>query len=232
MESDAMFFKARSIRRGTMAAILGGLLATSCGGFGSTNNTSPGNTPNIAAQTSFRIVGRVGTPFSAKISDSRSSWDIKGVVPLSIVIIHNSPPIRVSVNKLVSDNSLLSLEIINGFTVKQLAASTDNFGVTVGNFGKVGNFAPPANPDVRFFVKGPNVELFDALVEDTKQGEIVEARAPALLLFDSPAGGNGGRVDATFSAVEILGNFSIDLIYNGAVVRSANSGAVVTMKFP
>jgi hypothetical protein len=51
-------------------------------------------------------------------------------------------------------------------------------------------------------------------------------------LFDSPAGGNGGRVDATFSAVEILGNFSIDLIYNGAVVRSANSGAVVTMKFP
>lgn len=228
-----MIFKARSIRRWTVAAILGGLLMTSCGGFGSSNNTSPGNTPNIAAQTSFRIVGRVGTPFSAKISDSRSSWDIKGVVPLSIVIVNNSPPIRVSVNKLVSDSSLLSLEIINGFTVKQLASSTDNFGVSVGNVGgKVGNFAPPASPDVRFFVKGPNAELFDALVEDTKQGEIVEARAPALILFDSPAGGNGGRVDATFSAVQLLGNFSIDLIYNGAVVRTAAGGATVTMKYP
>ncbi len=228
-----MIFKARSIRRGTVAAILGGLLMTSCGGFGSTNNTSPGNTPNIAAQTSFRIVGRVGTPFSAKISDSRSSWDIKGVVPLSIVIVNNSPPIRVSVNKLVSDSSLLSLEIINGFTVKQLASNTGNFGVSVGNFGgKVGNFAPPASPDVRFFVKGPNAELFDALVEDTKQGEIVEARAPALILFDSPAGGNGGRVDATFSAVQLLGNFSIDLLYDGVVVRTAAGGATVTMKYP
>jgi hypothetical protein len=178
-------------------------------------------------------VGRIGTPFSARISDSRSTWNILGVAPLSVVIVNNSPPIRVSVNKLVSDNSLLSLEILNGFTVKQLASSTDNFGVSVGNFGgKVGNFAPLASPDVRFFVKGPNVELFDALVEDTRHGEIVEARAPALILFDSPAGGTGGRVDATFSAVQFLGDFNIDLIYNGAVVRTALKGTSVTMKYP
>jgi hypothetical protein len=233
MESDAMIFNAQSIRRATVAAILCGLLMTSCGGFGSSNNTSPGNTPNISAQTSFRIVGRIGTPFSARISDSRSTWNILGVAPLSVVIVNNSPPIRVSVNKLVSDNSLLSLEILNGFTVKQLASSTDNFGVSVGNFGgKVGNFAPLASPDVRFFVKGPNVELFDALVEDTRHGEIVEARAPALILFDSPAGGTGGRVDATFSAVQFLGDFNIDLIYNGAVVRTALKGTSVTMKYP
>jgi hypothetical protein len=233
MEPDAMIFNAQSIRRATVAAILCGLLMTSCGGFGSSNNTSPGNTPNISAQTSFRIVGRIGTPFSARISDSRSTWNILGVAPLSVVIVNNSPPIRVSVNKLVSDNSLLSLEILNGFTVKQLASSTDNFGVSVGNFGgKVGNFAPPASPDVRFFVKGPNVELFDALVEDTRHGEIVEARAPALILFDSPAGGTGGRVDATFSAVQFLGDFNIDLIYNGAVVRTALKGTSVTMKYP
>ena len=227
-----MIFNAQSIRRATVATILCGLLMTSCGGFGSSNNTSPGNTPNISAQTSFRIVGRIGTPFSARISDSRSTWNILGVAPLSVVIVNNSPPIRVSVNKLVSDNSLLSLEILNGFTVKQLASSTDNFGVSVGNFGKVGNFAPPASPDVRFFVKGPNVELFDALVEDTRHGEIVEARAPALILFDSPAGGTGGRVDATFSAVQFLGDFNIDLIYNGAVVRTALKGTSVTMKYP
>jgi hypothetical protein len=232
MEPDAMIFNTQSIRRRTVAAILCGLLMTSCGGFGSSNNTSPGNTPNISAQTSFRIVGRIGTPFSARISDSRSTWNILGVAPLSVVIVNNSPPIRVSVNKLVSDNSLLSLEILNGFTVKQLASSTDNFGVSVGNFGKVGNFAPLASPDVRFFVKGPNVELFDALVEDTRHGEIVEARAPALILFDSPAGGTGGRVDATFSAVQFLGDFNIDLIYNGAVVRTALKGTSVTMKYP
>jgi hypothetical protein len=232
MEPDALFLKAISIRRGALAALLCGLLMTSCGGFGSTNTTRPGSTPNINAQTSFRIVGRVGTPFSAKISDARSSWDITGVVPLSIVIINNAPPIRVSVNKLVSDNSLISLEIINAFTVKQLASSTDNFGVAVGNFDKVTAFAAPASPDVRFFVKGPAAELFDALIEDTKHGEIVESRAPALLLFDSPAGGTGGRVDGTFNAVEFLGGFSIDLIYNGVVVKSVFTGTTAILKFP
>lgn len=228
-----MFFNARSIRSGAVATILCGLLMTSCGGgFGSSNNTRPGRTPNISAQSSFRIVGRIGTPFSAKISNSRSTWNIQGVVPLSIVIINNAPPIRVSVNKLVSDNSLISLEVINGFSVKQLASSTDNFGLAVGNFGTVGAFAPLASPDVRFFVKGPSEELFDALIEDTAHGEIVEAHAPALLLFDSPAGGNGGRIDATFNAIQLLGGFSIDLIYNGGLVKSVFTGTSATLKFP
>jgi len=227
-----MSFNAKSIRRGAVAALLCGLLMTSCGGFGTTNITSPGSTPNISAQTSFRIVGRVGTPFAATISDARSTWNIQGVVPLSIVIVNNAPPIRVSVNKLVSDNSLISLEIINGFSVQQLASSVDNFGVAVGNFGKVGPFAAPAFPDVRFFVKGPDEEVFDALIEDQSHGEVVEARAPALLLFDSPAGGNGARVDATFTAVQFLGGFSIDLLYNGALVKSIFAGTSATLKYP
>ena len=225
-----MFLQATPIRRGILAAFLCGLLMTSCGGFGSTNTTQPGNTPSISAQTSFRIVGRTGIPFSAKISDSRSSWNITGVVPLSIVIINNSPPIRVEVNKLVNDNSLISLEVINGFGVQQLASSTDGFGVAVGNFGKVAAFAPPANPDVRFFVKGPSEELFDALIEDTAQGEVVESHAPALLLFDSPTGGNGGRVDGTFTAVNFLGGFNIDLIYNGVVVDTDITGTTAILK--
>jgi hypothetical protein len=232
MSTYAMFFTAISIRRGALAALLCGLLTSSCGGFGSTNTTNPGNTPNIAAQTSFRIVGRIGTPFSVKISDARSSWNILGVVPLSIVIVQNQPPVRVSVNKLVSDNSLISLEIINGFNVQQLASSTSGFGVAVGNQGPVAGFAPPASPDVRFFVKGPSTELFDALIEDTAKGEVVEVRAPAILLFDSPAGGNGGRVDGTFTAVEALGGFAIDLIYNGVVVRRSVTGASAVIAFP
>jgi len=227
-----MLLQATSIRRRVIAALLCGLLITSCGGFGSSNTTEPGNTPNIAAQTAFRIVGRVGTPFSAKISDARSSWNITGVVPLSIVIVNNVAPIRISVNKLVNDSSLISLEVINGFSVYQLASSTSNFGAAVGSFGKVATFAPPASPDVRFFVKGPAQELFDALVEDTKQGNIVEAHAPALILFDSPAGGNGGRVDATFTAVNFLGGFSIDLIYNGVVVDSIFAGTSAILKYP
>jgi hypothetical protein len=227
-----MFPKARSIAGRAFAALLCGLMITSCGGFGAVDTTLPGNTPNITAQTSFRIVGEIGTPFSATISDARSSWTIQGVVPLSIVIVNNVLPVRVSVNKLVSNNSLLSLEIINAFSVEQLASSTDNFGVAVGNYGKVATFAPPAFPDVRFFVKGPTGELFDALVEDTKQGQIVEARAPAVLLFDSPAGGNGGRVDATFTAVQYLGSFAIDLIYNGALVQSAVGTTNAVLKYP
>jgi hypothetical protein len=233
MGIQAMFLKAQSIRSGVVAVLVCGLLMTSCGGFGSSNNTAPGNTPNISAQTSFRIVGRVGTPFSAKISDTRSSWTITGVVPLSIVIVNNSPPVRVSVNKLVSDHSLLSLEIINGFSVKQLASGTDNFAVAVGAFGHVANFAPPAVPDVRFFVKGPTKELFDALIEDTSQGEVVEARPPALILFDSPAGGTGGRVDGIFTAVGFTGSFNIDLIYDGVIAVSVpNGGTSVTIKYP
>jgi hypothetical protein len=228
MEIYAMFLKVGSIRRGALAALLCGLLMTSCGGFGSTNTTNPGSTGNIAPQTSFRIVGHVGTPFNMTISDARASWNVTGVVPLSIVIIQNDPPIRVSVNKLVSDNSLISLEIINAFKVAQLASSTSGFGVTVGNSGNVGAFAPPASPDVRFFIKGPARELFDALIEDTATGEVVESRAPTLLLFDT--NGNTGRVDGIFTALQTLGGFSIDLIYNGVVVQSVFTGGSATLK--
>jgi len=242
MEPYVMFLKAKSIRNAAVAALVCGLLMTSCGGFGSSNNTAPGNTPNVSAQTSFLIVGRIGTPFSAKISDTRSSWNITGVVPLSIVIVNNAPPVRISVNKLVSDHSLLSLEIINGFGVKQLASGTDNFAVAVGSYGRVTNFAPTAGcggasscptPDVRFFVKGPTNELFDALIEDTKMSQVVETRPPALILFDSPAGGTGGRVDGIFTAVGFTGSFNIDLIYNGVIAVSVpNGGTSATLKYP
>jgi hypothetical protein len=238
MERDAMAryafgFIFRAITAAALAWFAG------CGGFGTGNATSPGSTPNLSVQTSYRIVGTVGTPFTATISDARSSWLVQGVVPLSIVIVNDKPPERVVVTKTIDDTSLLSIEIITGFTVKVLASTTDRFGVAVGGVnqgggnGSLHSLAPPASPDVRFFVKGPNIGIFNALIEDQTQGEVLQARVPALILFDSPNGGTpGGRVDGIFTAVGFNGPFAIDLLVDGAVVRAAAGGTTASLKYP
>lgn len=226
---------AASIVRAAAGALTLALLvfgSAGCNGFGYTDITLPGNTPNIPPQNSFRIVGRLGTPFVAKIADTRSSWTITGVVPLNIIIVNNAPPVRIAVNKLTNDDSPVSVEIISGLTVRHLASTVDRFGLAVGNWGLAQNFPPAASPDVRFFVKGPALQVFDALVEDEQNAYVVEATAPALILFDSPAGGTGSRVDATFTEVGFLGVFNIDLIYNNVVVQSVFTGTDVTLKFP
>ena len=208
-----------------------------CGGaFGVGNSTNPGSTANIAAQTSYRIVGTVGTPFFATISDARSSWQIQGTAPTSIVIVQDKPPERVVATKTVGDHSLLSIEITTGFNVQQLASTSDPYGTAVGGVNQGGangalfNLAPAANPDVRFFVKGPYVNVYNALIEDETHGEVVQSRAPSLILFDSPNGGTSGRVDGIFNEVNFLGPFAIDLIFNGVVVKSAAGGVSATLK--
>ena len=103
-----------------------------------TNITSPGNTANNPPQVSFRVVGSIGTPFSAYISDARSSWTVKGVVPLTIIIVNEAPPVRVTATKLVNDSSLLSLEVIAGFNVKALASSSASFGIAPDGFQQAG----------------------------------------------------------------------------------------------
>jgi hypothetical protein len=210
-------------------------LISACGGaFGTSNSTLPGRTPNIAAQVSFRIVGTLGTPFSLLISDADSSWQVQGVVPLGIVIINTTTPVRMVATKLVNDSSLLSIEIISGFSVAQLSSTTAAFGVAVGSFrGKLSSFAAPASPDVRFFVKGPTNSVFDALIEDLSAGEIVQMRAPALVLFDRPNNGDiSKRVDGIFNQVNFFGSFDIDMIVGGSLVREAVGGTHATLKFP
>ena len=210
-------------------------LISACGGaFGTSNSTAPGTTPNIAAQVSFRVVGTLGTPFSLLISDADSSWQVQGVVPLSIVIINTKTPVRMVATKLANDSSLLSIEIISGFSVVQVSSTTAGFGVAVGSFGtKLSSFAAPANPDVRFFVKAPINAVFNALIEDLSAGEVVQIRAPALLLFDKPNNGNiTKRIDGIFDLVNNLGPFDIDLIVGGSLVRVAAGGAHATLKFP
>jgi hypothetical protein len=202
-------------------------ILSACGGaFGQANITSPGNTPPVPPETTFQIVGTIGTPFSAKISDARSSWTVNGVVPLTIIIVNNQLPGRMVVTKLRNDSSLLSAEIVNGFTVEALASTTQPFGSAVVQSGStVGPFPPAAFPDVRFFVKGPNTAVFNGLIEDIDTGFSIQARAPALFLFDSP----NGRVSGNFSLISVIGPFSISLTINGTLVDSATGGPNVTL---
>jgi len=211
---------------GIFAAIFVTIL-TGCNGFGSSQGTSPGSTPNIAQQTSYRIVGDVGTPFRAEISDTRSSWVVSGTIPTSIVIVNDSPPDRIVANKVSNDSRLLSLEVITGFTVTTLASTVSNFGSVVGGVGgKLPSFAPPASPDVRFFVKTPLVGLFTALIEDETIGHALMSRIPAVILFDSPK----GRVDGIFNQVSFTGIFDIDLLINGVLAGAVMGGASVSVK--
>ncbi|MGA2409934.1 MAG: hypothetical protein ABSG46_06030 [Candidatus Binataceae bacterium] len=229
-----MLTKVRSVRR--LALITLGFLAAACNGFGTTNITSPGNTSNIPPQASFRVVGRIGTPFNLYISDARSSWIVKGVAPLNVVIVNEKPPVRVIANKLVSDSSLLSVEILAGFTVRALTSSSDNFGLASDAFQQPGQhnlpYAPAASPDARFYVKGPATEVFNALIEDQKTSNLVETRVPAVIIYDSPNGGDSsGPVDGIFNPVTLTGKFDIDLVWNGVVVDSVSGTGSQTIKF-
>jgi hypothetical protein len=229
MEPSVTFSKAKLL---AWFAACVWLVAAGCNGFGTTNITSPGNTANNPPQVSFRVVGRIGTPFSAYISDARSSWTVKGVVPLTIIIVNEAPPVRVTATKLVNDTSLLSLEVIAGFTVKALASSSRTFGVAPDGFQQPGQrnlpYAASASPDVRFYVKGPTTEVFDALIEDKSQSNLLESRVPAVIIFDSPD--TSSTVDGIFTAVTITGPFDIDMTCNGAVVDSGAGGTKVTVK--
>lgn len=232
-----MLMKAKFFRRLAIGAI--GLLAAACNGFGTSNITSPGNTSNIPPQTGFRVVGRIGTPFNLYISDARSSWSVKGVVPLNVIIVNEAPPVRLIANKLVNDSSLMSVEILAGFTVKALASSSQSFGLAPDAFQQAGQHTLPYAPsalsqglDVRFYVNGPTTEVFDALIEDKNTSNLVETRVPAVLIYDSPNGGDSsGPVDGIFTAVTLTGDFNIALSWNGAIVATGVGGSSQTLKY-
>jgi hypothetical protein len=212
-----------------------GILAgTVLGVFGGCNNSqntgSPGNTPNIPPQSSYRIVGDVGTPFSALVSDSRSSWQMSGTIPQSIAIVNDSPPDRIMATKTSNNARLLSVQVIQGFTVGTLDSTISNFGVAVGSAGgALPAFAFPALPDVRFFVKTPVGGLFNALIEDNKNSYAIESRVPTVILFDSPNGGQSGRVDGLFSQVAFSGVFQVDLVINGQLIQTVSGGNNVSV---
>jgi hypothetical protein len=218
------------------AAALRGALAilafacAACGGaFGTANPTVPGNTSKISAETTLWMLGTPGTPFQAVVTDTAQSWTFKGVVPESAVIINNSPGVQMIATKLSNGGALLTTELISGTTLLSEASTNDPFGTTVvQSTGGLNSIAPNANPNIQVFVKGPSGGLFTGLVEDLTLSFVVEARSPALFLFEHP----DGRVDAQISSLDHAGGVVADILSDGAVVVQASGGPTLLVKFP
>jgi hypothetical protein len=195
------------------------------------NPGNPGNTPNIAPQSSYRIVGDVGTPFQAIVSDSRSSWQVAGTVPTSLIVVNDSPPDRILVTKTANDGRLLSLQVLQGVSVGTLDSTVNPFGTAVGSIGgTLHAFANPASPDVRFIVKSPLAGVSTGLIEDASESSAIESRIPVVILFDFPNGGKPGRVDGIFTQVIFSGVMAVDLLINGQLVQSVSGGSSVTVQ--
>jgi hypothetical protein len=210
-----------------------GLLAfayAACGGaFGTANPTSPGKTSSIPAQNTLWLLGTPGTPFQAVVTDTAQSWTFRGVVPESAAIINASPGVQMTVTKLSNSAGLLTAELIHGTTLVAETSTNDPFGtVVVQSAGGVNAIAPRANPNIKFFVKGPSNGLINGLVEDLTLSFVVEARSPALFLFERP----DRRVDAIINSVDEAGAIAVDILSNDAVVVQSTGGPRVLIKFP
>ncbi|WP_324094394.1 hypothetical protein [Candidatus Binatus sp.] len=209
MASRAMRHLARTL---LSMGVIGAALAVSVAACNNQTgfSGSVGNTPNGPKLTSYEILGAVGTPFTATVSDTRSSWTLQGNVPLSIVICNNVLPAAVVATKTTSSTNLLSVEIITGNHVAQLQSTSAPFGsVSVQIGGVLGTIASPADPDLRIFLSGPLNEHYQALVEDIQTGFIIQSRAPTLILFDTP----DGKVDATFYGSQDFGTFTANMTF-------------------
>jgi hypothetical protein len=229
-----------SMRRGSrcfhLCALAGAMLALilpgcNSSGFGAFQQ-GVGNTPNKPPFAAFRILGETGLQFSALVSDTTSTWQIRGAVPMSIVIVNNNTPVRMIATKQSGGSGILSLQLTVGFTVEDISSTSEPYGTaSLQNNPSHPGFTPPpplASPDVRLFVKGPLTERFSGLFEDKRTAFVLSDRAPTLVLFESP----DGAVDATVTQIQSLGPFNIDLLLDGAVVAHASGGPTVTIRQP
>ena len=213
---------------GALSAVLA-LSVAACNNNQTGFSGSVGNTPNGPKLTSYQILGTVGTPFTATVSDSRSSWTLQGNVPLSIFICNNVLPAEIIATKTTSNSNLLSIEIITGNHVAELQSTSAPFGtVSVQVGGTLGSIASPASPDLRIFVSGPLNERYQALIEDQTTGFVIESRAPTLILFDTP----NGKVDGTFFGSHDFGTFTVNMTLDGVVVASVEEGPNAFIREP
>ncbi len=214
--------------RGALAILA--FACAACGGaFGTANPTSPGQTSSIPQQASLWVLGTPGTPFQAVVTDSSQSWTFRGVVPESVVVINGSPGVQMTVTKLTNGAALLTAELISGNNLVAEESTNDPFGTTVvQTFGGLPGIAPNANPNVMIFVKGPSGGLINGLVEDLSLSFVVEARSPALFLFEHP----DARVDAIINSVDEGGTIFADILSDGAVAVQAAGGPRLLIKFP
>jgi len=188
-----------------------------------------GSTPNAPPLTSYQILGTTGTPFTATVSNARSSWTLQGNVPLSMIICNNVLPARIVATKTTSNNNLLSIQIFNGSHLLSTSSTQAPFGtVSLQTNGNAIAIAPPANPDLRIFVAGPAGAAYSALVEDIQIGFIIAASAPTLIFFDTP----NGKVVGSFFQNRNFGTFNISMTLNGAVVATVTGGPNVIIRQP
>jgi hypothetical protein len=222
----------RNFSRMLATGALGAMLAIS---IAACNNQtgfsgSVGSTPNGPKLPSFQILGTVGTPFTATIEDTRSSWTFQGVVPLSIAICNApSPEALLTATKLSSDDSLLSAEIITANHVKDLQSTTAPDGIVQVALGMPFPVPSPADPDLRIDLLGPLNVKYQALVEDIDTGFIIQARAPTLIVFDTP----NGKVDATFFGPNNHTTFIANMtLCDEVVVPTTSGGPNLTIRQP
>ncbi|HVA80756.1 MAG TPA: hypothetical protein VNF29_07510 [Candidatus Binataceae bacterium] len=193
-----------------------------------------GNTPPVAPEAIYRVLGTLGTPFTLLISNSRSSWQVQGNIPLNVVIINNIlvnglTPSRLNATKLSNDNSLMSLQIANGFNVLAVSSTSAPYGtLSIQTGAPLQQIAPAANPDLRIFVFGPAGERFSGLIEDSQIGFAVSQRVPALFLFDSP----NGKIDGNFTQFQSFGPFAINMTLAGKVIATAHGFPNVIIREP
>ncbi|MFZ0889573.1 MAG: hypothetical protein WA005_14050 [Candidatus Binataceae bacterium] len=200
------------------------VLMAACGGLGGTIGGG-----QVPFETRFRIVGTPGTPFHGVISDTVASWEFSGVIPLSVAILNNNPPVQMIAYKLTGDSSLMSLEVISGTAVEQITSTSEPFGTAVLQTGVLPALAPPANPDARFFLKGQVGQFFEGLIEDQTLGVELDDIAPTLFLFEQP----DGKVDGNFQQLgSDFGPLIVDLIVDGKVVAHAGGDPTVSVREP
>lgn len=183
---------------------------------------------SVAGQLSFLVVGDEGTPFIATLSDTHASYVINGTVPLTVILVNSHPPIKLSAIKNANDSSLLSLELVLGFTIVQISSTSAPLGTVFVQTNPLVTLGPPAAPDVRFFVSAPRGETFQTLIEDTSNGFEINAVAPTLFLYEDPQ----GKVDGQFIQTDNFGPFLIDLIINGTVVAEVAGSPNVSIRQP
>src|SRR2546423_1832799 len=162
----------RCFHRWAIAAAMLALILPGCNqGFGAFQ-TGVGDTPNKPPLSAFRILGEPGLQFSALVSDAKFTWQIRAAVPISIVIVNNQTPVRMIATKQSAGSGILSIQLTLGFQVLDIASTSDPFGTaSLQNDPSHPGFTPPpppANPDVRLFVKGPSTERFSGQFEDSK----------------------------------------------------------------
>src|SRR5262245_29783009 len=142
-----VFSMVRALKRGAVWILAAGLLIAAAGcNLGNTSLSTSGIS-NMQGQLSFRVVGVIGTPFTAMLSDAGASWQMRGTVPTTFALINGQLPARMILTKTISNSNLVSLEIINGFTPTTLASTSQPYGIVqVQIGGTLNNPSPPSAP--------------------------------------------------------------------------------------